>query len=107
MRLAYPELVDFEILPVGISQQAANDAAVSVAGKYSQQLEISHGEGGIVGSKVRCDECVILLIPHVSDFDFHDLVVERCQVSFSYSDQTQPPGSGSGYSPTRIKPSDS
>lgn len=69
-------------------QQAANDAAVRVAGKYSQQLEISHGEGGVVGPKLRRDECVILLIPHVSDFDFHDLVVKRCQASFSYSDQT-------------------
>jgi len=77
MRLVYPKFVDFEVLPVGIGQQAANDAAICVAREYAQRFKISNGEGSVISPELRRDECVILIIAQVSDFDFHDLVVER------------------------------
>lgn len=38
MRLAYSELVDFEILPVGIGQQAAINGAARIARNNSKSL---------------------------------------------------------------------
>ena len=72
MRLADPYDVDFEILPVGIGQQAADDTAVRVACKHAQQLEVFYGKRGIVRAQLRYDERIIVFILCVGDFDFHD-----------------------------------
>jgi hypothetical protein len=71
MRIADPELVNLEILPVGIGQQATDDATVRVACEYTLWLEVFYGKRSVIGAELRRNESVIVLIALVGVLDFH------------------------------------